>query len=280
MEPLISTATLDTLLGEADVRVVDATLFLPAHGRDARAEYEAAHVPGAVFMDLDEIVDASSGLPHMLPTAEKFASRAQALGLGDGQRIVVYDNSPLRSAARAWWMLRLFGAHDVAVLDGGLEKWRAEGRRLESGRPVVRHRHFTVWADRTGVRDLAAMHDVLKAGSAQVVDARSAARFSGAEPEARAGVRGGHMPGARNLPHSNLFNADGTWKQGDALRAAFADAGVDLNKPIIATCGSGVTAAAIVFGAALLGLPTPALYDGAWAEWGGAADTPVVTGQA
>lgn len=280
MESLVTTEWLAGELGANDLRIVDATYFLAEHGRDARAEFEAAHIPGAVFMGLGELADTSSGLPNMLPSAEKFASRMQAIGLGDGSRIVVYDNSPLKSSARAWWMLNLFGAHEVAVLDGGLEKWKTEGRGIESGKPVVRHRHFTVWRDTDQVRDLKQMTENLKSKKEQVVDARPVARFRGEEPEARPGVRPGHMPGSFNLPHSELFSADGTYKQGADLRKAFTAIGVDPSKPIVTTCGSGVTAAVLSFALHLIDAKQTALYDGSWAEWGGASDTPVVTGAA
>lgn len=280
MDPLVSTEWLASELGKSDLRIVDATLFLPDHGRNARGEFETAHIPGAVFMDLDEIVDTSSGLPHMLPPPEKFASRMQALGLGDGSRIVVYDNSPLKSAARAWFMLKVFGAHEVALLDGGLAKWQAEGRGVESGKPVVRHRHFTVWQDSSPVRSMGEMLENLKTKAEQILDARPAGRFTGTDPEPRAGLRGGHMPGARNLPHGELFNDDGTWKRGDELRAAFTKAGIDLDKPVVTTCGSGITASVLAFGLHLLGKKDVGLYDGSWAEWGAQSSTPVVTGAA
>ncbi len=278
MESLVSTEWLAAELGATDLRVVDASYFLPDHGRDARAEFAAAHVPGAVFFDIDDISDTASPLPHMLPTPEKFASRCQALGLGDGCRVVVYDNSPLRSAARAWWMFRVFGQHQVAVLDGGLAKWQAEGRATESGTPQVRHRHFTVWHDNMLVRNLRQVTDSLGNRSEQLLDARSKGRFEGTEAEPRSGVRSGHMPGAKNLPAGQLLNADGTYKTGDALKAAFMDAGIDLAKPVVTTCGSGITASVLAFGMHLLGKKDVAVYDGAWAEWGGRTDTPVVTG--
>jgi len=275
MESLVSTEWLAGELGASDLRVVDATMVLASDGRNPQAEYEAEHIPGAVFMDLSEIVDASSSLPMMLPTAEKFASRMQPLGLGDGSRIVIYDNSPYKSASRAWWMLaHVFGAHGVAVLDGGLAKWKAEGRALESGKPAIRHRHFTVWKNQKVVRDKAQMLANLESKAEQVVDARGAARFSGAEDDPRPHVGAGHIPGSFNLPFGQMFNADGTWKQGDALKAAFESAGVDLAEPFVATCGSGLTAANIVFGAHLLGKSDIALYDGSWSDWGADPETP------
>lgn len=275
MESLVSTEWLAGEMGASDLRVVDATMVLASDGRNPQAEYEAEHIPGAVFMDLSEIVDASSSLPMMLPTAEKFASRMQSLGLGDGSRIVIYDNSPYKSASRAWWMLaHVFGAHGVAVLDGGLAKWKAEGRALESGKPAIRHRHFTVWKNQKVVRDKAQMLANLESKAEQVVDARGAARFSGAEDDPRPHVGAGHIPGSFNLPFGQMFNADGTWKQGDALKAAFESAGVDLAEPFVATCGSGLTAANIVFGAHLLGKSDIALYDGSWSDWGADPETP------
>lgn len=280
MELLVSTQWLADEIGASDLRIVDATAFLPGSGRDPGAEYEAAHIPGAVFLNLDELRDTNSVLPNMLPPPEKFASRMQALGLGDGSRIVVYDNSPIRTAARAWWMFRLFGAHGVAILDGGLQKWQAEGRPVESGKPAVRHRHFTVWKDDGSVRTKAQVVDALKSKSAVVLDARSSSRFTAEEPEPRADMASGHIPGSRNLPYARLFNTDGTWKRGNELKAVFIDAGIDVSKPLITTCGSGVTAAVLLFGAALLGARDVALYDGSWAEWGSDPLTPKATGPA
>jgi thiosulfate/3-mercaptopyruvate sulfurtransferase len=278
MNPLVTTEWLAAELGKTDIRVIDATLFLAQHGRDARAEFESAHIPGAVFFDIDEVSDTTSPLPHMLPPPEKFASRMQALGLGDGSRIIVYDNSPLRSAARVWWMLTLFGAHEVAILDGGFAKWVAEGRATESGKPIVRHRHFTVWADKSLVRDSKQMTENLRARTEQVVDARSAGRFAGTDPEPRAGLRSGHIPGSKNLPYDQLFNEDGTYKNPEAIKAAFDASGVDFSKPVVATCGSGVTSAVLAFAATMIGHPKMAIYDGSWSEWGASATNPVVTG--
>lgn len=278
MNPLVTTEWLAAELGKTDIRVIDATLFLAQHGRDARAEFESAHIPGAVFFDIDEVSDTTSPLPHMLPPPEKFASRMQALGLGDGSRIIVYDNSPLRSAARVWWMLTLFGAHEVAILDGGFAKWVAEGRATESGKPIVRHRHFTVWADKSLVRDSKQMTENLRAKTEQVVDARSAGRFAGTDPEPRAGLRSGHIPGSKNLPYDQLFNEDGTYKNPEAIKAAFDASGVDFSKLVVATCGSGVTSAVLAFAATLIGHPKMAIYDGSWSEWGASATNPVVTG--
>jgi len=278
MDILVSTDWLAGELGKSDIKLVDATMFLPDAGRDARAEYEGAHIPGAVFMDIVEIADTASPLPTMLPSPEKFASRMQALGLGDGSRIVVYDNSYLHSAARAWFMLSTFGARDVAILDGGFAKWRAEGRAVESGQPASERRHFTARSNPDEIRDLAAVRENLKTGAAQVVDARSAARFRGDEPETRPGVQPGHIPGSRNLPQDRLFNADGTWKRGEALKAEFTAAGIDLDQPLITTCGSGITAAVLLVGARLLGKSDVALYDGSWSEWGADPATPKATG--
>ena len=279
MDSLVTTEWLASELQATDLRVVDASYFLAEHRRDAAAEYDTGHIPGAVFMDLAEIADTSNPLPSMLPSPEKFASRMQSLGLGDGSRIVLYDNSPLHTSARAWWMLRTFGAHDVAILDGGLAKWKAEGRETKSGKESLRHRHFTVWADDKGVRTLAQMKANIDSGAEQLVDARSMARFTGQEPDPRPATMPGHIPGSKNIPYGTLFNDDGTWKTGDALKAVFTDAGIDLAKPLVGTCGSGITAAVLVFGAHLLGNEA-ALYDGSWSEWGADLTTAKATGAA
>lgn len=279
MEKLVSTEWLANELGAPDLRVVDATL-LPAGTGNAATDYEAGHIPGAVFMDLDNLVDTNTDLPNMLPPAEKFASRMQSLGLGDGSRIVLYDNSPHRTAARAWWMLNLFGAHDVALLDGGLAKWKAEERPLTAGKEKLRHRHFTVWKDETTIRNKDQITANLGHGVSQLLDARSATRFTGAEPDPRPRTHAGHIPGSKNLPYDRLFNEDGTWKQGDALKAEFDSAGIDLAQPLITTCGSGITAAVLLFGATLLGAKDVSLYDGSWSEWGADMATPKATGTA
>ncbi|HEX9946465.1 MAG TPA: 3-mercaptopyruvate sulfurtransferase [Allosphingosinicella sp.] len=280
MESLVTTQWLERELGASDLKLIDATLFLPGEPRDARSEYEAEHIPGAVFLDLEEVSDSSNPVPHTMPPEPKFASRMASLGLRDGDRFVVYDNSPLHSAARAWWMLKSFGAHYVAILDGGLQKWKAEGRALESGRPKLRHGHFSPRLDPEAVADKAFVSGLLGAGSHEIVDARGAGRFTGEEAEPRAGMASGHIPGSKNLPQGKLFNPDNSWKRGGELRAEFDAAGLDLAKPMVATCGSGITACVLLFGAHLLGKEDLKLYDGSWSEWGADPATPKATGAA
>ncbi|MBE3111672.1 MAG: 3-mercaptopyruvate sulfurtransferase, partial [Acidobacteria bacterium] len=240
---LIETDELERELHAPDFVIIDASWHMPEEGKDARAEYSEEHIPGALFVDIDEIADTKSPFPHMLPPPEKFSSRMRAMGIGDGSRIVVYDNQGLFSAARVWWMFRVMGVEDVSVLNGGLPKWKREGRPLDSGEPPVRStRHFTARRNLDLVRDVDDVKTVLKDHSAEIVDARSADRFAGKVPEPRPGLRAGHIPGAHNLPFQELLNEDGTLKPAKELEALFQDAGVDLTKPVIASCGSGITA--------------------------------------
>jgi thiosulfate/3-mercaptopyruvate sulfurtransferase len=280
MDDLVSTEWLEGQVGAPDLRVIDATFFLPTDRRDARAEYEAGHIPGAVFLDLKEVADPGNPVPHMVPPEHLFASRMRSLGLRDGSRFVVYDNSPLHSAARAWWMLKRFGAHRVAILDGGLAKWKAEGLPLERGKPELGHGHFTPMFDKEAVVDKARVRSLVGVGSHEVVDARGTARFTGEEGEPRPGMASGHIPGSKSLPQNKLFNPDNSMKRGEELKAAFDEAGVDLGKPLVATCGSGITACVLLFGAHLLGKRDAQLYDGSWSEWGADPATPKAVGPA
>lgn len=270
--PLVDTQWLAAHLTAPDVRIVDASWYLPQQGRDARADYRAAHIPGAVFFDLDDISDSQSPYPHMLPGPEKFSSRVRALGLGDGHHIVVYDGMGLFSAPRAWWMFRAMGHEDVSVLDGGFPKWQAEHRPVEDITPIVHPRHFTARLNAVLRRDRAAMLDAVATGREQIVDARPKDRFSGVAPEPRPGLRRGHIPGSLNLPFTELLGPDGTLRPPAELKRLFTDAGLDLSAPIVTSCGSGVTAAILSLALTCLGHRANALYDGSWAEWGAESD--------
>jgi len=275
---LVSTGWLADHLGDPDLRVIDSSWHMADTGRDARADYAAAHIPGARFFDIDEIADHRSELPHMAPPVEKFMSRCRAMGVGDGHQVVVYDSVGLFSAARVWWLFRLMGKSDIAVLDGGLPKWLAEGRAVEDLPPVLRDRHMTVQRQAHLVRDVTQVAQAAKLRDWQIVDARAPERFAGAAPEPRPGLRAGHIPGSCNLHYRQLLNADGTMKDADALRAEFAAAGVDVAGQIVTTCGSGVTAAIVNLALARLGNDRAALYDGSWAEWGRYPDLDIATG--
>ncbi|MBA2589271.1 MAG: 3-mercaptopyruvate sulfurtransferase [Alphaproteobacteria bacterium] len=276
MSNLVSTEWLAAHLG--DVRLVDASWYMPAEKRQPAQEFEAGHIPGAVFFDIDTIADHSLDLPHMLPSAGEFSAAAGKLGIGDGESVVVYDGSGIFSAPRVWWTLRAMGHKDVKVLDGGFPKWKREGRAIETGPAKPNTKSFTATFKPQIVRDFDAVMGIVKDKSARMVDARSASRFNGEEKEPRAGLRSGHMPGAANVHFRSLIAADGTLKPRGQLCAAFEQAGVDTSKPIVTTCGSGLTAAILMLALDEIGAADVALYDGSWTEWGGRPEAPVVTG--
>lgn len=279
-DPLVSPAWLNERLDAPDIRVIDATWFMPNDPRDAKALFAERRIPGAIFFDIDEIADLSSDLPHMLPPPEKFASRMKKAGVGDGTRVIIYDNHGLMTAARVWWTFRVFGHEDVAVLDGGFPAWEAAGYEIETGPPRARmERHFTPRVRNDLVRNLADVQRAIDGGNkTPILDARAAPRFRGEAPEPRAGLRSGHMPGALNVPFGSLLNADGSMKPAAELKQLFEAAGLHGNAAPICSCGSGITAAVIALALARTGKWDAAVYDGSWTEWGGHPDTKVVTG--
>ncbi|WP_435139623.1 3-mercaptopyruvate sulfurtransferase [Pseudopelagicola sp. nBUS_19] len=277
---LVSTAWLAAHLKDPDLRVIDASWHLPGGKRNPKAEYDASHIPGARFFDIDEISDHRSALPHMVPPVAKFMSRMRSMGVGDGHQVVVYDDSDVLSAARVWWLFKLMGQNDVAMLDGGLSKWRSEERTLEDVPPVVRDRHMTVRRQNHRVKDVTQVSAASKLGDFEIIDARAEGRFRGELEEPRAGLRAGHIPGSRNVPFANLLNHDKTLKTPDALKAEFKAAGVDLSKPAITTCGSGVTACVLALAMERFGKTNYAVYDGSWTEWGAFSTLPIATGEA
>ncbi|MFY9350899.1 sulfurtransferase [Sphingobium sp.] len=281
MTIFITTDELAEQLGALGLVILDATLFLPGTPRDARAEFEAAHIPGAAFLDLDTLADPDDPAPHMLPPDAMMTQRAQAMCISPDSRIILYDNSPIRSAARAWWMMRAYGlGASAAILDGGMPKWLAEGRPTESGEAQPTPGTAIARLDRAQVRTKGDILAHLDSGSAQLLDARGAGRFTGAEAEPRPGMASGHIPGSRNLPYAALFAPDNSLKQQDELRALYESAGIDLDRPVVTTCGSGVTAAILLAGLESLGKTDVALYDGSWSEWGIDPATPKATGDA
>jgi thiosulfate/3-mercaptopyruvate sulfurtransferase len=276
MEPLVSTDWLAGELGKPDLVVFDATKYLPNEDRDGATEFLAGHIPGARFFDIDEVADPDTDLPHMVPTPGRFAKLMGAMGVSNASRVVFYDQKGLASAARGWWLMGLFGHDHAAVLDGGLPKWKAEGRPLADG-PAPPSSPASFRPDFRAAR-LAGIGDVLRdveTGAALILDARANGRFTAAVPEPRPGMRSGHMPGAANVPYTELLNPDQTLRPAADLRARFAAAGVDGSRPVVTSCGSGVTAAILTLGLRLAGLPEGALYDGSWTEWGGRPDTPI-----
>lgn len=280
-EALVDTDWLAAHLQDPHVRVVDCSFKLPGIAPTALADYQRGHIPGAVFFDIDDICAPGTSLPHMVPSADPFARKLGALGVGDDDRVVVYDGNGLSSAGRAWWMLRLFGHDDVAILDGGLPKWRAEGRPLDTAIPNPPARHFSARLEPALLRDKAALLGNLATRREQVADARAAGRFDGSTAEVRPGLRSGHIPGSYSLPYEQLTDPKThQLRSAEDLTRLFEDAGIALDRPVVTSCGSGVTACALAFALHLIGHPDVAVYDGSWSEWGQPGDTPVATGPA
>jgi len=275
---LVSTDWLAQHINDPDLRILDASWYLPDMKRDGAAEYARGHIPGARFFDIDEISDSRSALPHMAPPVEKFMSRLRAMGVGDGHQVVVYDGAGMFSAARVWWLFRLMGKTDIAVLDGGYPKWLAEGRATEDLPPVLKERHMTVQRQAHLVRDVTQVAAATKLGDHTILDARGPARFKGSEPEPRAGLRAGRIPGSTNIYYKSLLNEDGTMKSVSELKTLFQASGADLGKPVITSCGSGVTAAIVSLALERIGHRNHSLYDGSWAEWGQFDQLPIETG--
>lgn len=277
---LVSTEWLAAHLKDPDLRILDASWYMPAEARDAKAEFAKAHIPNARFFDIDDISDHRSDLPHMAPPVEKFMSRLRAMGVGDGHQVLVYDGSGLFSAARVWWLFKLMGQDNIAVLDGGLPKWLSEGRPVNDEDPVIRDRHMTVRRRAEMVKDVTQVSSASKLGDYEIVDARAPERFRGDVPEPREGLRSGHIPGAKNVFFKSLLNGDQTLKSPAEVKAIFEGAGVDLAKPVITSCGSGVTAAVLSLALEAIGKTDHSLYDGSWTEWGAFPTVPVATGEA
>ena len=275
--PLVSTAWLADNLNAPDLRVIDGSFYLPAENRSPRGEYDAAHIPGAVFFDIDGICDTDSPLPHMFPSAAKFANDVGQLGIANDHRIVCYDGGKMTGACRVWWMFRAFGHDKVAVLDGGMSKWRADGYAVTEQPPAARPTSFAAEFNPGMVRSVDEVLALIGRADEQILDARSAGRFTGREPEPREGMRSGHMPGAFNLPYPDLLNSDGTLKPASELQKLFRAAGINDRAPVVTSCGSGISAALLLLGLHMIGRGDISLYDGSWSEWGSRADTPVVT---
>lgn len=273
---LVTTSWLVKNIDDPNIRIFDSSWHMPNAGRDAEAEYNAIHIPGALFFDVDEIADTDSALPHMMPSEEKMASRLRSFGVTNTNHIIIYDNSGGLSAARGWYMFKTFGHKNVSILDGGLAKWVADGHAVNDDIPVFSTSHYTAFKDKNATRTVEQLIENVSTEKEQVVDARSNGRFLGTEAEPRAGLKSGHIPGSFNVPFNTLFNDDKTFKSPADLKQIFLNSGVDLEKPLVTSCGSGMTACGLLFALELIGQKNKSLYDGSWTEWGAHPDTPVV----